>query len=97
MRTQGVEKRTLPTQPAVAVYDEGGRQHADRVLRRDGLVAERDGVVLFHVLLVFADEVGRVARRDADHTESARRERALHFVEAGDFRAAGDAPRRPEV
>src|SRR5947209_3036571 len=82
---------------AVAVYDEGGRQHADGVPCGHAVVAERDGVVLFHVLLIFADEVGRVARRDADHFESARRERALHLVEAGDFRAAGDAPRRPEV
>src|SRR5438105_4566909 len=81
----------------LAVDDEGGRQHADGVLRRHRVVTERDGVVLPHVFLVLADEAGRVARRDADDAQAPPGEVALHRVQRGDFAAAGDAPRRPEV
>src|SRR5947209_7649351 len=87
----------LLSDAALAVYDEGRGEHADGVFGGHTVVAERDGVVLPHVFLILADEVGGVARRDADHAEAARGEAALHLVEAGDFRAAGDAPGRPEV
>src|ERR1043165_381321 len=67
------------------------------MLRADGPPAQNDLIALRNIFLESLNQISSVVVRDADYAKSARIQILLHGAERRNFRATGNAPRRPKI
>ena len=88
----------LVANPPLAINDERGRKTLDAAkFIADTFAVEQDRVIDFDLLLKTLNIRDCVVPGCADDREAFGFQFTMHLVEFGNLRAAGNAPRRPEV